>query len=117
MTEVDQRITLAREYLTGARRRKVDQLPPSVLVRELAETRRQLGQVLDVVNGQTAPLTAAQLSTVLDALDVAADYRRDRVETCTDCPGRPEGLCHTCAWRLDLADGYDALARELGGQQ
>jgi hypothetical protein len=56
MTEVDQRITIAREYLTGARRRKVDQLPPSVLVRELAETRRQLGQVFDGVNGQTALL-------------------------------------------------------------
>lgn len=45
----DQRITTAREFLSGARKRKVDQLPPSVLMRELAECRRQLGQVLDVI--------------------------------------------------------------------
>lgn len=42
----DQRVAGAREYLDGARHRKVTELPPSVLVRELAETRRQLGIVL-----------------------------------------------------------------------
>jgi hypothetical protein len=63
-----------------------------------------------------AGLTPDQLATALDALDVAADYRRDRVETCPDCPGRPEGLCSTCEWRLDRADEYDALARDLGGE-
>jgi len=47
---VDDRIGLASEYLAGARRRKVTELPPSVLMRELAETRRQLGQVLDSVS-------------------------------------------------------------------
>ena len=33
----------------SARKRKVDQLPPSVLMREDAELRRVLGQVLDVI--------------------------------------------------------------------
>jgi hypothetical protein len=45
----DQRVTSAREFLSGARRRKVDQLPPSLLMRECAELRRLLGQVLDVL--------------------------------------------------------------------
>ena len=43
-------LRLAREFLDGARRRKVTTLPPSVLVRECAELRRQLGQVLDVID-------------------------------------------------------------------
>jgi hypothetical protein len=47
----DQRVTAAHEYLAGARRRKVDQLPPSLLMRECAELRRLLGQVLDVLAG------------------------------------------------------------------
>jgi hypothetical protein len=52
MTEVDQRITLAREYLAGARQRDINHLPPSRLMAELAETRRQLGLVLAAVADQ-----------------------------------------------------------------
>jgi hypothetical protein len=48
----DQRVTAAREFLAGARRRKVDQLPPTLLMRECAELRRLLGQVLDVLAAQ-----------------------------------------------------------------
>ena len=55
---VDDRIGLAGEYLAGARRRKVTELPPSVLMRELAETRRQLGQVLDAAREQATSCTA-----------------------------------------------------------
>src|SRR5262249_47489350 len=47
----DQRVELAREYLAGARRTGVGHLPPSVLMRECAELRRQLGVVLDVIDG------------------------------------------------------------------
>jgi len=47
----DQRVELAREYLAGVRRASVDQLPPSVLMRECAELRRQLGVVLAVIDG------------------------------------------------------------------
>ncbi len=46
MTEVDQRVIIAREYLDGARQRDINYLPPSRMQAELAETRRQLGQVL-----------------------------------------------------------------------
>jgi len=61
-------------------------------------------------------LSADETSTVLDALDVAADYKRDRAETCPDCDARPDGaLCGTCEWRLHLADEYDALAERLRG--
>ncbi len=48
----DVRITYAAEYLRGARKVKPDMLPPSVMVREIAELRRQLGIVLDVIDGQ-----------------------------------------------------------------
>lgn len=58
MTEADQRITLAREYLAAARQRDISYLPPSRMAAELAETRRQLGQVLaattDTATGDTA---------------------------------------------------------------
>jgi hypothetical protein len=46
----DPRLTAAREFLAGARRRKIGELPPSVLARLAAELRRQLGQVLDVID-------------------------------------------------------------------
>jgi hypothetical protein len=111
----DARAELAREYLGGARRRKVTELPPSLLIRECAELRRHLGQVLDVIAGG-AVLEAAQLGTVLDALDVAADYKRDRAAGCPDCDASPAELCGTCEWRLARADEYDALAEALRSQ-
>jgi hypothetical protein len=45
----DQRAELARTYLAEARQRSVEQLPPSLLMRECAELRRLLGQVLGVL--------------------------------------------------------------------
>jgi hypothetical protein len=108
----DPRVDLAREYLTGARRRKVNTLPPSVLMRELAETRRQLGQVLDVTAAGLV-LTEEQRSTVLSALDVAAEYLRERATYCAECEASPAELCDGCALRLSRADDYDALSREL----
>src|SRR5262249_49535168 len=47
--EVDQRVTLARQYLAEVSGTSVEQLPPSVLMRECAELRRQLGQVLGAI--------------------------------------------------------------------
>jgi hypothetical protein len=52
MNATDQRVQLAREYLDGARQRPVEALPPSRLVAELAETRRQLAAVLAVLEGR-----------------------------------------------------------------
>jgi hypothetical protein len=50
MTEVDQRITQAREYLAAVQLRDVLHLPPSALLRECAELRRQLAAVLAVID-------------------------------------------------------------------
>jgi hypothetical protein len=50
IASTDQRVTAAREFLAGARRRKVAELPHSVLMRENAKLRRQLGQVLAVID-------------------------------------------------------------------
>ena len=58
-------------------------------------------------------LTRDEVAVVLDALDVAADYKRDRTATCPDCDAAPADLCGTCEWRLAAADGYDALAARL----
>jgi hypothetical protein len=46
MHEVDQRVTVARDYLDGVQRTDVFHMPPSALLRECAASRRQLGQVL-----------------------------------------------------------------------
>ena len=61
-------------------------------------------------------LTPAQLATVLDALDVAAEYKRDRAAACGDCDASPAELCGTCEWRLARAGEYDALAGALRRQ-
>jgi hypothetical protein len=45
-----------------------------------------------------------RVATVLDALDVAAEYKRDRAATCADCEASPAELCGTCDWRLARAD-------------
>jgi hypothetical protein len=58
MTEVDQRVTLAAEYLAEARQRSVEQLPPTLLMRECAELRRQLGAVLDAYGDRAAAAAA-----------------------------------------------------------
>jgi hypothetical protein len=64
-----------------------------------------------------AYLAPGDMRTVLDALDVAADYKRDRAANCPDCDASPADLCSTCAWRLHMADGYDDLAKRIGGTQ
>ena len=100
----DQRVTAAREFLEGARKRKVAELPPSVLMREDAELRRQLGQVLNVI---------AEAAGVLSQVFAdAIEYRMPG--SCEECDVRPEGLCNDHAADLDLTDAYIALARELG---
>ncbi len=51
--------------------------------------------------------------TVLDALDVAADYKRDMAANCSECGTCPGGLCTTCEWRMNAADAYDRVAATL----
>jgi hypothetical protein len=51
-----------------------------------------------------------ELKTVLAALDIAADYKRDRAEMCTDCPDQS---CPTCQTRLHDAQAYDQMADRM----
>jgi hypothetical protein len=55
-------------------------------------------------------VSAAEVKTLLAALDDAAGYERDRAETCADCAGQS---CTTCQWRLQAADSYDQMAGRL----
>ena len=107
------RVTSAREFLDGARKRKVAELPSSLLIRECAELRRQLGHVLDVLDGGQV-LGRADVATVLDGLAVATEYRRYRASlTCEACAMHPAELCEDHATDLDRADEYDRLAAQL----
>ena len=53
---------------------------------------------------------ADQGKTLLAALDDAAEYKRDRAETCADCADQS---CPTCQWRLKTADAYDQVAAQM----
>ena len=55
-------------------------------------------------------IPASDLKTVLIALDIAADYQRDRAEMCTDCPDQSCPACHT---RLRDAQAYDQMADRM----
>ena len=55
-------------------------------------------------------LSATETGTIAAALDEAADYKRDRAETCADCPDQS---CRTCQWRLQGAETYDHLATQM----
>jgi hypothetical protein len=55
-------------------------------------------------------LTGGDISTVLAALDLAAEYKRDLAETCADCSDRS---CSSCQYRLKHAQGYDRLASRI----
>jgi len=55
-------------------------------------------------------LADRDISTVLAALDDAAEYKRDRAETCADCPDQS---CLTCQARLQGAQEYDHLAAQV----
>ena len=53
---------------------------------------------------------ASEVKTLLAALDVAADYKRDRAAACADCTSQS---CPTCQSRLQNARAYDRLAAHL----
>jgi hypothetical protein len=55
-------------------------------------------------------LTHADVSTVFAALDIAADYKRDRAEMCSDCPDQS---CPTCQTRLHDAQAFDRMADRM----
>jgi len=53
---------------------------------------------------------AGEVKTLLAALDIAADYKRDRAAACADCTSQS---CPTCQSRLQNARAYDRLAAHL----
>jgi hypothetical protein len=108
----EQRVANAREYLGYARKISVADLPHSALMRMAAELRRQLGQVLDVVDVRPA-IGDGQREVLGQALADAIQFR-DPGGFCAGCEGSPAGLCDDHAADLDLTDAYLALARELG---
>lgn len=118
MSGADERVTAARQYLAIARVADPDRMPPSQLVAEVAETRRQLAAVLAVIEDQPPGLTGPQLTLVLGALDDAAAVAEERAgAVCADCAHTESGLCYRHAEDLDEADAYRQLAREIGGQR
>ena len=76
---------------------------------ELAEARAALA-------GSAVTLDDGQAATAVDALEVAAEYRRYRAGlTCDDCVHHPAELCEDHQADLDTADEYDALTAILSG--
>lgn len=55
-------------------------------------------------------LEPADARTILTALDVAADCKRDRAANCADCDDQS---CGTCEYRLRSARAYDSAATRL----
>lgn len=58
----------------------------------------------------TVVLTGTEVGPVVAALDLAADYKRDRAETCADCADRSCPACHS---RLAEAQAYDRIAARM----
>jgi hypothetical protein len=58
----------------------------------------------------TFTIPAGEVKTLLTALDIAADYKRDRAAACADCTSQS---CPTCQSRLQNARSYDRLATHL----
>jgi hypothetical protein len=77
----DQRVEIARDYLATARRTSVEQLPPSLLMRECAELRRLLGQVLGILADRIdAGRQLAEIRAVLAAFDWEHHDRQTALE-------------------------------------
>lgn len=90
---------------------------PGRLYRVAAETfGLNLGSLADDAAGapQHVCLDAAQLDTVLDALDEAVAARHVSAgRECADCDMSPAGLCDGHSGDLERAGRYDATARQL----
>ena len=61
----------------------------------------------------TVPVPVGEVKNLLIALDIAADYNRDRAELCADCADQS---CPACESRLREAQAYDRLYAQLTQQ-
>ena len=121
MIPADERVEIARAYLAAARQHDAEHLPPTRLLGEDAELRRQLGLVLGVIDGQAAALTPEQAALVLSALRDAMDYRTARTIGCPECDaaeiaGESSAACERHRPDMEQAGRYDALGRLLAGE-
>jgi hypothetical protein len=81
VTAPDERAELARRFLAEAQQRSVEQMPPTLLMREVAELRRLLGQVLAVLGErQDEGRQLAEVRAVLAAFDWEFDDRQYALE-------------------------------------
>ena len=55
-------------------------------------------------------LTDGEVHNLVGALDIAADYKRDRAADCADCADQ---ACATCQSRLRDAEAYDQMASQM----
>ena len=55
-------------------------------------------------------IPAGKVKTLFAALDIAADYKRDRAELCADCTNQS---CPACESRLRHAQAYDHRSAQL----
>lgn len=55
-------------------------------------------------------LVGNDLSAAFAALDMAAEYKRDLIETCPDCADQS---CETCQTRVRNAEAFDRLADRI----
>ncbi|HEY1344781.1 MAG TPA: hypothetical protein VGF54_07350 [Streptosporangiaceae bacterium] len=109
MAEVDQRIALAREYLRAAYDRNPDHMPPSRLIAEVAETRRQLAQVL---------AAATELAAAAAVLPSDAERATALAEAMTADPALPGGWTAEGVISAALGRGLAAMeAQYLGGDR
>jgi predicted metal-dependent enzyme (double-stranded beta helix superfamily) len=90
----EERAELARRFLAEARQRSVEQMPPTPLMRECAELRRLLAQVLAVLGErQDERRQLAEIRAVLAAFDGELDDRQlalERIERIAGSVDEPE---------------------------
>jgi hypothetical protein len=55
-------------------------------------------------------LTDTEVHTLVGALDIAADFKRDRAAACAECVDQ---TCVTCQSRLRDAEAYDQMASQM----
>lgn len=81
MSAPDERAELARRFVAEARQRSVEQMPPTLLMREVAELRRLLASVLAVLaERQTEARQLAEIRAVLAGFDWEFDDRQLALE-------------------------------------
>ena len=78
-------------------------------INEILPTRTELAPP-EPASQDAVLVSPGEVKTVLAALDIAADYKRDRAELCADCTGQ---TCLTCESRLQDAQAYDRLSAQL----